>query len=339
LLSWATDNTPLISMGLHKLRALEYLIAVVEHGSFAAAARALGVSSPSVHRSVSALERQLAVPLLHRDDDSIRATQQGHLYVTRAKQLLGELRTLDDSLADRAASPSGTLVVAAQSVASQSVLAPMLPSFIASFPNLRIDLLEAGSIRNLAALECDILLQFGWPPAQEAVVRTLAHTRWLVVAAPSFWARTGVPRHPVELAELPCALFRTPYGEVTEQWRFDRGAESVDVAVNGPLIGSDRHALDMPVLSGQLAARWNDLTVARYIRSGRLQPVLLDWEGRHSPPLNLLIRKSMIRQPRIRAFVDFISAYVAAMTADRVPNGLPPVAPSSKPDWFRRRVR
>ena len=105
-------------MGLHKLRALEYLVAVVEHGSFAAAARALGVAAPSIHRSVSALEQELMVPLLHRDDDSIRATGQGHRYVAHAKQLLADLRLVEGGLTDLASSPSGTLVVAAQSVAA-----------------------------------------------------------------------------------------------------------------------------------------------------------------------------------------------------------------------------
>jgi len=113
----------------------------------------------------------------------------------------------------------------------------------------------------------------------------------------------------------------------------------VEVTVDGPLVGSDRHALDMPVLAGQMVARSNDLAAAHYIRSGRMQPVLLEWEGRHSPPLNLLIRRSMSRQPRVRAFVEFLSRQVDVLTKDRIPKGLPPVRPSSKPEWFRRRVR
>lgn len=325
-------------MGIHKLRALEYLDAVIDAGSFAAAARALGVSSPSVHRSVSALERELGVPLLHRDDDLIRPTLQGEHYVKRARELLGELRLLDESLKDRSSSPSGTLVVAAQSIVTQFVLAPALPSLLAAFPNLQLELVEAGRSRDLAELGCDVLLQFGWPPAQEAVVRTLGHTRWLVVASPSFWARAGIPARPEQLAGLPCALFRTPYGEVTSLWRFRRGSEDVDVAVSGSLVGSDRFALDAPVLAGQMVARMNDLSAAQLVRNGQLQPVLLDWEGHHAPPLNLLIRKSMVRQPRVRAFVDFMSERVARQLADRVPHGLPPVSASSKPDWFKRRV-
>jgi len=325
-------------MAIHKLRALEYLVAVVEHGGFAAAARRLSVAAPSVHRLVRALEAQMGTQLLDRAASPMRATADAAPYVERARQLLGELRGLDASLIDRANAPAGTVTVAAQSIVLQFVIAELLPRFHVQYPSVRIDLIDAGIERKLATLGADVLMQFGWPPAQEAIIRTLAPTRWLVVASPSFWARHGVPQHPSELARHPCVLFRTPYGEVLQNWSFQRGVERVEVPVDGWLVGDHRVALDAPVLAGQLVARFNDLSVTAAVRAGLLQPVLLDWEGQNSPPLNLLMRKGLARQPRVRAFVDFMAAQVEAMVRQRLPAGLPPVKASQRPDWFKRRV-
>lgn len=126
--------------------------------------------------------------------------------------------------------------MAAHGIAIQFVLAQLLPRLHERAPSVRIELRDAGSVRDLSRLGADALLFFGWPPLQPAILRTLAHTRWLVVAAPSFWARHGVPRHPTDLAQLPCVLFRTPQGEVLRQWAFARGSERVEVEVDGWLV-------------------------------------------------------------------------------------------------------
>ena len=170
-------------MAIHKLRALEYLVAVVEHGSFAAAARQLGVAAPSVHRLVSALEAELGQPLLLRDGTRLMPTPDARAYVERARELVADLQGLDASLRDSAQAPTGTLVLAAQSVVMHFVLAEALPKFHEAFPGIRVDLRDAGASRDLGQLGADLLLMFGWPPPQPAVMRTLAQTRWLVVGA------------------------------------------------------------------------------------------------------------------------------------------------------------
>ena len=326
------------AMTIHKLRALEYLCAVVEHGGFSAAARKLGVAAPSVHRLVKALEAELGVVLLDRAGMPLKPTPDAQPYVDRARRLLDELQGLDASLHDRAAAPQGTVTIAAQSVVLQFVLPELLGRLHQRHPALRLDLIDAGTQRDLGKLGTDLLLHFGWPPPQEAQLRTLASTRWLVVASPAHWARSGVPAHPSELAHHPCVLFRTPYGEVLRRWVFERGDERVEVEVDGWLTGDHRAALDAPVLDGQLVARLNDLTAHQGLAAGTLQPVLLDWVGASSPPLNLLIRKAASRQPRVRAVVGFLAEAGAELARQRLPGGLPAVQPARRPEWFRKRV-
>lgn len=311
---------------------------MIEHGGFAAAGRRLGVAAPSIHRLVTALERELGLPLLDRSHSPLRPTPDAVRYVDRARQLISELEDLDTSLRDRASAPAGIVTFAAQSVAIQFILAPLLPAFHEHYPDIRIDLRDAGVRRDLTQLDADLLLMFGWPPSQDSMLRTLAQTRWLVVAAPAFWSRNGRPQHPEDLANLPCMLFRTPYGEVIRNWVFARGHERIDVPVDGWLLGDHRGALDAPVLAGQMVGRLNDLTAIQGLRDGTLEPVLLDWVGQHSPPLNLLIRKAVARQPRVRALVDFLALAAQRLAANRLPAGMPPVPTAHQPEWFRRRV-
>jgi len=325
-------------MAIHKLRALEYLVCVIEQGGFSAAARKLGVAAPSVHRLVTALEATLQTQLLDRASSPIVPTAEGAAYFERARRLVGELNELDASLRDDASAPSGTVVVAAQNVALEFVVAKCLPRFHLQHPSVHVDLIEAGTVRDVSRLKADVLVLFGWPPKQEALLRTLAHTRWLVAASPSFWARHGVPRHPSELVRYPCALFRTGYGEVLRRWTFTRADERIDVDVDGWLICDNRVSMDEAVFEGQLVARMNDLTTMDALRAGRLQPVLLDWTALHSPPLNLLVRKAGARQPRVRAWIDFLANEVAAVSRTRLPAGLPPVLPTEVPGWFKRRT-
>ncbi len=325
-------------MGIHKLRGLEYLVAAVDSGSFSAAARHLGVSTPSVHRLVQALEAELGVSLIDRSVQPLRPTSYATAYVERARVLLSELRELDASLHDQSSAPRGTISLAADSVLREYLLPHMLASFHARFPEIEVHVFEAGSVRDLARLGTDLLMQSGWPPPQDAVLRTLAETRWLIVATPAYWSRHGQPTQPSDLARHGCALYRTPFGEVLSRWAFECDGQKQAVDVEGWLVSDNRSVLDGPLLAGQVVARVNDLSIRRELADGTLQPVLLDWTGLHSPPISLVARRSLTRQPRVRAWIDFAADYTAELARARLPQGLQAVRPSERPEWWKRRV-
>lgn len=325
-------------MAVHKLRGLEYLVAVVDSGGFNAAARQLGVAAPSVHRLVRSLEAELGVVLIDRSVQPLRPTSYAVDYVARARALLADMRELDASLQDQSSSPRGTITLAAHSVVLQFVLPGLLPRFHARHPDIRLEIVDAGNDRDLARLGTDALMQFGWPPAQDAILRTLAETRWLIVATPAYWAKHGKPVHPSDLARHPCALFKTPFGEVLRQWVFEKAGERVQVDVDGWLVSDSRQVHDAALFGGQLVARINDLTALPGIDDGTLQPVLLDWIGLNAPPLSMVVKRSLTRQPRMRAWVDFVAEQSRQMTLRRKPAGLPPVQPAERPDWWRKRV-
>ena len=133
-------------------------------------------------------------------------------------------------------------------------------------------------------------------------------------------------------------MFRTPFGEVLSEWVFEKGEERIPVSVEGWLVSDGRHAHDAALYGGQLVARINDLTATPGIDDGSLQPVLLDWTGLNSTPLSMIVKRSLVRQQRIRTWVDFLAEQAQQLTLRRRPIGLPPVQPAQRPDWWRKRV-
>lgn len=325
-------------MAIHKLRALEYLVAIIDSGSFSAAARRLGVATPSVHRLLNAMEAELGVALLDRSSQPLRPTPYAQAYVERARTLLADVRELDASLHDRSQTPRGAITIAADAVSRELILPGMVGSFHARYPDIEVHIVEAGTVRDLARLQTDMLMQSGWPPAQDAVLRTLADTRWLIVAAPAYWARHGLPQHPADLARHRCARYRTPSGEVLQEWSFEREGRRETVRVEGWLVSDSRSVLDGALLAGQLMARVTDLSIQAALAQGRLQPAMLDWTGLHAPPLSLVVKRALARQPRVRAWIDFSVEHIDRLMSHRLPSGLDPVRPSARPDWWRRRV-
>ena len=127
-------------MGINKLRAMEYLMASIDYGTFAAAARHLGVAAPSVHRLIGALEDELGTALLHRDGKALRPTRDAELYVERVRRLLSDFTDLESGLRDAQRLPTGTVVIASHSVVTRFLLTQALTSFHATFPNVLVDL-------------------------------------------------------------------------------------------------------------------------------------------------------------------------------------------------------
>ncbi len=199
--------------------------------------------------------------------------------------------------------------------------------------------LELRAVERLDAPDAEgveIFLLLGWPEHPDLVRRVLARMRLLVCGAPGYWAALGVPRRPAELAQHPCLRLRNPDGTVPDLWEFERGAEKETVAVGGWLVSSQRDLRVEAVLAGEGIGRFGDLTPRDYVASRRLVPVLLDWDSKFAPPVNLLYRPSQRRQPRVRAFIDFATELFARLEAERDARFALRV-PTERPSWQRRR--
>jgi LysR family transcriptional regulator, regulator for bpeEF and oprC len=318
---------------LDKLRALQYFVAAAEEGSFAGAARRLEVSVPSVHKLLSSLEVKLGVRLLDRTTRGLTLTASGEAYLESCRPLLEELAAVDAAVSRSAENPSGILVIGAPSQLAIHFLLPALPRFHAKYHDIQIDIRvvhpsdpDAGAV--------DVFLIHGWPEANDLVHRRLGQARAVICATPEYWASRGIPRHPQELEQHACMLVRNPAGILIDLWEFERGGDKVSVKVGGWLCSNDREVVLAAVLAGEGVARFSEASTRSQLQSGRLVPVLPDWEVQGGPPLNLLYRASNRRTPRVRLLLDFIVGLVQQFEAEGTAGA--PRAGIELPQWHRK---
>ena len=303
---------------MNKLRALQYFIAAAEERSLSGAARRLDVSVPAVSKLITSLERTLGASLFDRTVRGLTLTSNGEIYLEACRPLLDQISAADEALRGAAANVRGTLVVGSPQMLAQHCLLPALPRFHALYPDLQIDIRDVVDPTAANANAVDVYVQFGWiePPA-DLVQRRIGRCRFLICAAPGYWAAKGVPQRPKDLERHVCLLFRTPAGTVHDLWQLERNGVKESVAARGWLVSSHRDVVLDAALAGEGVVRLTDLTIRTHVRSGRLVPVLLDWDMQDAPPVDVLYRPNQRRIPRVRLFIDFVTELFREMEADR----------------------
>jgi DNA-binding transcriptional LysR family regulator len=317
---------------MDRLRALEYFVAAAEEGSLTAAARRFDVSVQAVARLVAALERHLGAPLFDRGARGLSLTAVGRGYLAACQPLLDGLSAAEEMVRGAGERARGTIVVGATTFSAQHCLVPALPAFRARFPEIDVDLRTVMKPADPEAAACEVLLVHGWHEALDWVCVELPLLLPIVtVAAPSYWAVRGVPRHPRELADHVCFCYRNPYGTLLDIWRYRRGDTVESVKASGWLSSNHRDHLVDAALAGEGVVRTMRATIASHVRGGRLVPVLPDWESLDAPPLTLMYRPTHRRLPRVRAFSAFATAlYRQIASAD---SEGPTTSP--RPTWHR----
>jgi DNA-binding transcriptional LysR family regulator len=321
---------------MDKFRALQYFVAAAEEQSFSGAARRLEVSVPAIAKLITSLERNLRATLFTRTVHGLALTAEGNRYLDDCQPLLEQLAAADEAVSDASARPRGTLVVGAPAFLSQHCILPALQRFHARYPDIQVDIRIVNRLTDPDATFVDVFVLLGWPEHPDLVQRRIAQTRLLICAAPSYWAAHGIPERPKDLERHVCILFRDQEGTVLDLWEHERNGEKETVAVNGWLVSSHRDVVLDAVIAGEGVARLTDLSTRAHLESGRLVPVLLDWETKHAPPVNVVYRPSNRRTPRVRLFVEFVGEVFRKLEAER-DERLAARLPAERPYWYQRR--
>ena len=319
---------------MDKLRALEYFVAAAEARSLSGAARQLNVSVPAIAKLINGLERRLGVRLFERTAQGLALTANGESYLETCQPLLAELDAADELVSASTSRPSGTVAVGAQHVLAYHCLIPALARFHALYPDIRVDLHDFNRPTEEQMRGVDVFLVLGWPRVGDLVHRQIGSARFVVCATPEYWAMHGKPQRPQDLARHNCLLTRSVDGIVMDLWSFRRGEQAESVTVTGWLVTSNPHrdgAMNI-VFEGGAVVRGIDLANRERLRSGALVPVLTDWEATEAPPVNLLYRPSCRRIPRVRLFIDFVTAIFRDLDRERHRR----IVPSGRPVWMRQ---
>lgn len=286
------------------LSGVTVLMAVVEAGSMARAAEALGLTSSGVGRAIARLESRLGVRLLERTTRVMALTDDGRRFYEEVGPLLDGIEQAAMTAAGAAGTVRGRLRINVDPFFSRIVLATQVATFLDRHPEVRLELIMRDHVGDLVADGFDLALRFGEPPRGSLIARKLIETRILTVASPDYVVRHGQPQHPSRVAHLPCIDFYDPANSQPFDWEFRNGREVLPVKPSARLMVSDVGAMLSACEAGVGIAQIMQLGSKHLIADGRLVELFPDWSGEMFP-LYALYPSRQLRAAKVRSFIDF----------------------------------
>ncbi|WP_421566758.1 LysR family transcriptional regulator [Ochrobactrum sp. EDr1-4] len=291
---------------MDRLDCERMFVAVLDTGSFSAAAQRLETSSGQASKLVSKLEADLGVQLIRRTTRALSPTEVGFAYYERMKGLLQDFDTLDASVRNASGAPTGRIRLTAPMSFGTLRLTPVLLDFAQSFPDIQIDVSFSDRIASLVDENFDIGVRIGKPLDSSLIARRICDTRLVLVASESYIDKHGSPQEPRDLISHNCIIdtnFREPF-----VWRFAPSPEGEPRAVNiaGKLQFSNGEACLQAAIAGLGIAHVPSFIAGPFIREGRVRQLLKTYEdkplGIHAvyPPARHLALK-------VRALVDYLA--------------------------------
>lgn len=294
---------------MNTLSDIAFFAQVAQTRNLSAAAQALGVTTAAVSRRLSALEGRLGIRLLNRTTRRAALTEEGALYLEEGLRLLTELEELEQRVAGRQGQPRGLLRVNAGFGFGRHFIGPAIAGFVKKFPGVEVQLQLTDRPLQLSEDGMDVCVRFGPPPDARVTSRKLASNRRLLVASPTYLREHGLPAQPQDLRTHRCIFIRER-DEVQGQWQLQQvhahDKRPIAVKVGVAVTTNDGEvALDW-ALQGLGILQRSEWHVAPYLRSGRLQAVLPEWEH---PGADIHVvypaRKNL--SAKVVAFVDHLS--------------------------------
>ena len=297
---------------LPDLEGLAIFAKVVELRSFAAAADELALSKATVSKAVTRLETRLGARLFNRTSRRLALTDAGQSLVEPATRVLAQGEEAENTALAQSAAPRGLVRLAAPMSFGLSDVAPVLPQFLALYPEVTVDLHLSDATIDLVGMGFDAALRIAALPDSSLVARRLRPVNRYVVGAPSYLAQRGRPTHPGHLAEHSCLGYA--YMPTPDTWRFVNAAgEEASIRPAGPLRVNNADALMPALIAGQGLAVMPDFIAGAALADGRLEAVMPDW----SPPpiaLHLVMPPGGPRPARVEALTAFLTATLSGKT-------------------------
>jgi DNA-binding transcriptional LysR family regulator len=300
---------------LPEMEAMAIFAKVVETRGITAAAADLGLSAPTISKALVRLEKRLGSRLFNRTSRRLVLTDAGRDLADRAARLLSDAEAAENALVAKSASPRGTVRLAAPMSFGIREVAPLLPDFLAAYPEVSVDLHLDDALVDVIGDGFDLALRIGALPDSSLLVRRLAPVDSMIVAAPAYLDRRGRPTHPAQLAGLDC--FAYAYQRTRDAWHFaNEAGEEVTVRPSGQLRVNNGDVLLPPLFAGLGIASLPAFLARDGLADGRLERILADWNALRSS-LYLLIPPAGPRPVRIQVLADFLVARLSRRCTGR----------------------
>ncbi|MCQ8234545.1 LysR family transcriptional regulator [Pectobacterium carotovorum] len=297
------------------LGLISNFIRVVENGSIAAAARAKGMSPAAVSQSLSRLETHLGVRLISRTTRSMTLTENGKRYFEKVRHIPHDIE-LASQAAVSETKLQGPLCIATTAAFGRYVIAPLMPAFKESFPDIDIELISTDRNVNHRLEGVDVSIRIEAQLNDQLIARKIASLPFIFCAAQSYLDRAGTPQTPEELSQHACLVFRYPTDGRFLPWTFMVNGQAVNVKLNPKFISDDIDIIAKIAANGGGVTRLASFVAQPLIDSGQLTPLFCSdhRNGNHveSLPMNIYacVNERSALNSKVRAFITFLEAEI-----------------------------
>lgn len=281
---------------------------VAEARSMSAAAKTLMKSKASVSRAIARLEAALNARLLERSSRHVSLTEAGRTFLVHCRRVAEEIEAAEAAVGELQATIRGHLRVAVPLVFGRSVLAPMLSEFMEKYPELSMELQVTNRTVDPIEEGFDLVVRAGPLPDSTLLVRELGRAQYGAFASPRYLQNHPDVESPADLAgHRVLDIFD---GSSQIAWGFMRDQEAVTVAVRPRMDINDAVIRRDAAIGGLGIALVPEWMCRAAVDAGLLRQVCPQWRSTRVNAVSALWPSRRNPSPRLRAFLDFLTAGV-----------------------------
>ncbi|HMJ15600.1 MAG TPA: LysR family transcriptional regulator [Polyangiaceae bacterium] len=286
---------------MDRLESLQVFVAVAEQNGFAAAARHLGMSAPSVTRAIAALEARIGTELLKRTTRTVRLTEAGARFLTDARRILAELEEAERFAGDLHGGLRGQLGVTAPINFGRMFVAPVVVEFLGMHAQVSVRTLFVDRVVDLLDEGLDVAVRIAELPDSTLTAVRVGSVRRVLCAAPQYLAQHGRPRAPSDIGKHETIAFGS--GVAEPEWKFARKGKGYVIQPRARLLVNSVDVAVAAAVAGRGLVRLLSYQVEAELHAGRLESVLPDFEP---PPLPVHVVHAGGKRAsaKLRHFVD-----------------------------------
>jgi DNA-binding transcriptional LysR family regulator len=289
---------------MDKLEAMNAFAKVVALGSYAEAARALGLTRSAVSKAVMELEHHLGARLLDRTTRRVGPTEAGLAYYERCLDVLSRIEETELQISRLHHEPKGLLRVNAPMSFGALYLGSAIADFMAAYPDLRIELTLTDRFIDPIEEGVDVTIRIASLEDSSLIARKLAAARIVIAASPAYLERYGTPTAPNELLQHRCLVYG--HTSTLAKWAVQSGGEIVSTPVNSLLCSNNGDVLRAAALAGHGLVNLPTFLIGPDLATGRLRLVMAE----HAPPplgIYALYAPNRYLAVKTRVFIDFLA--------------------------------
>jgi DNA-binding transcriptional LysR family regulator len=289
---------------MDKLTSMLVFTKVAKAGSFASAAKELGLSRAMATKHVMQLENGLGIRLLNRTTRNLSLTEVGVVYLERCLQILDEMEETEIAVTRLQTEPRGTLKVNATPFFGAYHLSPAIAAYMEVYPDVTVELILQAGYVDLIEEGFDLAIHLDELRDSSLIARKLGTSQRIVCGAPQYFKKHGIPKTPDDLRKHNCLINSSL--PPRDQWQFNSpGAGTTVVKVAGTMQSNVADALRIAAISGLGLVLLPTYMVGQDIRKNRLQAVLTD-QSPASLEIHAVYPHRKHLSAKVRTFVDFL---------------------------------